>query len=114
MGLYKKLSGTSQAAPFVTGVVAQILERHRYFKPAALTLAIKCMATPGIVSLPAQVPRETTTLLLYNGLNGEQAQECLNFCSWALLGRKNVNENRHLQGCFQVRSEGECNENFVT
>jgi len=57
------ISGTSMAAPFVTGVVAQFLEGDPSASEATVANALTSKATHGILS---QVPIDTPNLLLYN------------------------------------------------
>lgn len=55
-------SGTSMAAPFVTGVVAQYLQSHRNASPAAVLSALMETSTPNVVK---NSPRETPNRFLY-------------------------------------------------
>lgn len=55
-------SGTSMAAPFVTGVVAQYLQINRTASPAAVRSALVGISTTGVVN---NSPRETPNRLLY-------------------------------------------------
>ena len=49
---YIEMSGTSMAAPFVAGVVAQILEVNPEFTPEEVYQAVTCTAAKGVLHLP--------------------------------------------------------------
>ena len=55
-------SGTSMAAPFVTGVVAQYLQTHRTASPAEVRSALIGIATRDVIR---NSPRETPNRMLY-------------------------------------------------
>jgi subtilisin family serine protease len=59
-------SGTSQAAPHVTGVGARYLQRYPTVAPATVIAAIKSAASPVVQSTPTRPNPNTTNLLLYS------------------------------------------------
>lgn len=63
-GSYTDMTGTSMAAPHVTGIAALYEDTHGAAAPAALAKWLRGAATPGI---PATAPLGTPKLLAYTG-----------------------------------------------
>lgn len=61
---YKNLSGTSMACPFVSGVVAQLLEGHPTSSVANITTMLSCVASPMVLSIVQDRPPSVTRNLL--------------------------------------------------
>ncbi|KAJ3362844.1 hypothetical protein GGF32_005245 [Allomyces javanicus] len=72
-GTYAMLRGTSQAAPYVTGVVAQLLQAFPDLKPAEVAAALRKLAVPNAVgdarTSPARMLRSATVALAEQTLN---------------------------------------------
>ncbi|KNE59783.1 hypothetical protein AMAG_05246 [Allomyces macrogynus ATCC 38327] len=72
-GTYAMLRGTSQAAPYVTGVVAQLLQAFPELKPAEVAAALRKLAVPNAVgdarTSPAWMVRSATVALAEQVLN---------------------------------------------
>ncbi|KNE55139.1 hypothetical protein AMAG_01063 [Allomyces macrogynus ATCC 38327] len=72
-GTYAMLRGTSQAAPYVTGVVAQLLQAFPDLKPAEVAAALRKLAVPNVVgdarTSPARMLRSATVALAEQVLN---------------------------------------------
>ncbi|KAJ3372254.1 hypothetical protein GGF31_002112 [Allomyces arbusculus] len=72
-GTYAMLRGTSQAAPYVAGVVAQLLQAFPELKPAEVAAALRKLAVPNAVgdarTSPARMLRSATVGLAEQVLN---------------------------------------------
>ena len=61
---YKNLSGTSMACPYVSGVVAQLLEGHPTSSVADITTMLSCTASSMVLSIVQDKPPSVTRNLL--------------------------------------------------